>query len=164
MALDYDTWLTDLENAISAHIVNTLSGEGVNVEVSIERELKLPFSKPIITLADISGDRENTGGMNVVSDTEQGHWYVVDFFLTINTDDGTGKKAKRNMIWSLLNTITFGKYNHLLLNAIGGISATLDDRGNVVGLPTSVPTASVWYQKHAMLSVRFLVAFTSVTI
>ena len=161
MSLSYDTWLTDLEDAISAHIVSTLDDEGVNVEVSIERELQLPFSKPIITLANIGGERENTGGMNVVSDTEQGHWYIADFFLTVNTDNKTGRKANRNKIWSLLNTITFGQQLHLLLGTIDGLSVSLDDRGNAVGPPSS---PNVWYQKQGMLSVRCLVAFTSVTI
>ena len=109
MALAYDTWETDLEDAIAAHIVSTLDDEGVDVEVSIERELQPPFSNPIITLANISGERENTGGMNVVSDTEQGHWYTADFFLTVNTDNSTGRKANRNKVYSLLNTITFNR-------------------------------------------------------
>lgn len=160
MSLSYDTWLTDLEDAIAAHIISTLDDEGEDVKVYIERELDLPFSDPVITLANISGERENTGGMNVVSDTEQGHWYTEDFFLTINTDNSSGRKAMRNKIWSLLNTITFGQQVHLLLNTIGGLSITLDDRGNADG--PSGPT--VWYQKQAMLSARFQVAFTSVAI
>lgn len=160
MALSYDTWLTDLEDAIAAHIISTLDDEGEDVEVYIECELDPPFADPIITLANISEDRENTGGMNVVSDTEQGHWYTSDFFLTINTDNRSGRKAKRNKIWSLLNTITFGQQLHVLYNTIDGISLRLEGRGNAVG-PDGT---NVWYQKQAMLSVRCLVAYTSVTI
>ena len=160
MALSYDTWETDLENAIAAHIVSTLAKQHETVKVYIETELEPPFANPIITLAHIAGERENTGGMNVVSDTEQGHWYTTEFFLTINTDNRSGRRARRNKIWSLLNTITFGKQLHLLKAAVDGISVTLDDRGNAVG-PDGT---DVWYQKQAMLTVRCLVAFTSVTI
>ena len=161
MALSSATWLSDLTDYIGDHIVDTLDVLSEDVAVYIRRELVRPFSKPIITLADFSDTMENSGGMNVVSDTEQGRIHYVDFYVTVNTDDRTGRGKKCDSLYSLLTTETFGKRLHDLVGEIDGLSVTVEGSGAEVGGPTGDHT---WWQRSLILRTRVIVSFTSVTI
>ena len=157
MAISAIDWETEVENALVSHIQDSLMAQYEEVDIFIERELTRPFAKPVVTVGMIGYDEEPTGGMNVVSDTEQGYYNSVDFFITVNTDKNTGAKLKRNQIGSILNKIAFNQRRHLLLSAVGGIDMVFRSRGHVSGGISD----TTWFQSHYMLTLKLIVPFTS---
>jgi len=162
MALTYDDWETELEDAIKTHIDTYVA---TDVEVLIEKQLERPFTKPVITIAQIDGDSRNTGGMNTVGGGEQGKWEMPSYYITVTTDDGDyaqNKRLGRNKVASQLQKNAFEKYLHVFKAAIDATVVNMRQLGVTTG---GGPTADdQTYQRAFMLDIEVIIPFTSVVI
>jgi len=163
MALTYDNWINELEDAIVSHIDTYVP---TDVDIRVEAELPdRPFTKPVITIAQIDGDRENTGGMNTVGVNQQGYWEKPSYFITVNTDHGDYDDSGRiglNRIAAELANIAFGQQIHQLKIATEATVVNLRPQGVTTGAGP-IGDAQV-FQRVFMLDIEVIVPFTSVVI
>lgn len=163
MALTYDNWINELEDAIVSHIDTYVP---TDVDIRVEAELPdRPFTKPVITIANIDGDRENTGGMNTVGVNQQGDWEKPSYFITVNTDHGdydNSGRIGRNRVAAQLEKIAFGQQLHQLKVATEATVVKLRPLGVIPGAGP-VGDAQV-FQRVFMLDIEVIVSFTSLVI
>ncbi len=163
MALPNDDWMTELEDAIEAHIDTYVT---IDVDIRVEAGLPdRPFTKPVITIAQIDGDRENTGGMNTVGPNQQGYWEKPSYYITVNTDHGDyddSGRAGRNRVAAQLETIAFGQQLHILKLATEATVINLRPQGVTTG--AGPMRDNNVFQRVFMLDIEVIVPFTSVVI
>ena len=166
MALTYDDWINDLEQALVDHIDTYVE---TDVDIRLEAELPRAFTKPVITIGQFDGDRRNTGGMNTVGVKQQGYWEAPSYYITVNTDDteyspGTpnGKRG-RNIVAAQLSIVAFGIQKHNLAMATGGaLKIDLKPVGPILG-GGALGDRKI-YQTAFILNLELIVPFTSVVI
>ena len=162
MSLTYDDWETELEDAIVTHIDIYVA---TDVDIVIERQVERPFTKPVITIAQIDGDSENTGGMNTVGDGEQGRWEKPSYYITVMTDNGDyddNGRIGRNKVAAQLQKVAFDKYLHIFKTATEATWVNMRQLGVITG---GGPTAdNQTYQRVFMLDIKVIIPYTSVVI
>lgn len=161
MALTYDDWLTELEDAIKTHIATYLMND--TVDILIEQEFERPLPNPTITIHYIGGDSRPTGGMNHVGDGEQGQWEMPEFFITVNTDTTMqSPRALRNRIASELQKKVFEQYVHIFKGKTEASVVTMRSIGvTSMGGPTKDNTI---FQQQFMLQIEVIIPFTSLVL
>jgi len=151
--------MTELEDAIKLHIETYVT---TTVDVLIEAEIPRPLPNPIITLAHFDGSRRGTGGMNHIGASEQGEWEEPSYYITVNTDDGSGGKITRNAVAAQLEKIAFGQRLYLLKAAT---EATVMDLRPVGASTGGGPTGDrKMYQAAFILDVQVIVPYTSLVL
>ena len=163
MALTANDWINELEDAIVSHIDDYVTAD---VDIRVEAELPdRPFTKPVITITQVDGTRENTGGMNTVGVGQQGYWEKPSYYITVNTDRGDyddNGRSGRNRIAAQLETIAFGIQLHILKAAVEATVINLRPQGVT---PGSGPMGDAQvFQRVFMLDIEVIVPFTSVVI
>lgn len=166
MALTHTNWINELESAVALHIETYLQPKVCNgvskspvVYIGSDTELPRPLDAPTVVISRIGGYSDNTGGMNVVSQTEQGKYEYSQYVLTVLTDRGTGGKQVRSAIGAELNKRVFDQYAHILKASIDALSIDVEDQGE-----GTLPKDSTMYTYTLLIEVMVLVKYTSVVL
>ena len=162
MSLTYDEWITEIEDAIESHIDTYVA---TDVEILIEKQLPRPFTKPVVTIAQIDGDSRNTGGMNTVGGGEQGRWELPSYYITVTTDDGdypNNKRLGRNTVAAQLQKVAFEQQLHLFKTAIGATVVNMRQLGVITG--GGAVADRTLYQRVFMLDIEVIIPFTSLVL
>lgn len=163
--LSPDTWIGDLEDAIVTHITTRLTANSYSVDFYINREIPRVMGKPAISIINVGGATENTGGMNIIglsatSVIQQSKYQIMNYVIGITTDDATGKQTVLNKLSSVIARDCFEQHQHTLLDAIGGIDLTLSHGGYYAGGEARDGTL---YQRYFELSIRLIIPDDIVT-